>query len=172
MQSAYHNLPTINGADQAAGRQYAARKVRYEANDGAAELVMDIAPSYPRQACVTSWVRAVRLMRGQHVEVRDAFQLAAPATPIVQNLMTPRMTRLVRPGQLVLQAPRGRAEVSLAYEPASASVEVETIDLPEGDSLHRAWGSKLYRIRLAAPADAAKGERLLRFTMGPARGAE
>ncbi len=30
MQSAYHNLPTVNGHMQEAGSQYAARKVSYQ----------------------------------------------------------------------------------------------------------------------------------------------
>src|SRR5512142_2657979 len=42
MQSAYHNLPTIGGAMQQAGREYQARDVRYQADDRAAEMSLDI----------------------------------------------------------------------------------------------------------------------------------
>ena len=36
MQSAYHNLPTIDGVMQSAGRQFAASAVEYHADDRAA----------------------------------------------------------------------------------------------------------------------------------------
>ena len=49
MQSAYHNLPTVNGYMQEAGRQFAASQVRYHADDTVAELQLDLAPAYPNQ---------------------------------------------------------------------------------------------------------------------------
>ena len=50
MQSAYHNLPTINGVMQKDGREFAARDVRYRADERIAELSMDIAAAYPKEA--------------------------------------------------------------------------------------------------------------------------
>ena len=50
MQSAFHNLPTIDGAMQAPGKEYAARDVAYRATDAAAELSLDIAAAYPEDS--------------------------------------------------------------------------------------------------------------------------
>ena len=36
MQSAYHNLPTVNGVMQGAGREFAARDVAYKSDDASA----------------------------------------------------------------------------------------------------------------------------------------
>ena len=50
MQSAFHNLPTINGVMQAAGRQYEARDVGFHADDAAAEFTADLAAAYPERS--------------------------------------------------------------------------------------------------------------------------
>ena len=59
MQSAFHNLPTINGVMQAAGRQYEARDVSFHADDAAAEFSADLAAAYPKEAAVEKWRRTV-----------------------------------------------------------------------------------------------------------------
>jgi len=46
MQSAYHNLPTVGGVMQQAGRAFAAGEVRYTTDDVGAELELDIADAY------------------------------------------------------------------------------------------------------------------------------
>ena len=48
MQSAYHNLTTIDGIQQFPGRAAAARNVSYHFDDVHAEFSLDIAPSLPR----------------------------------------------------------------------------------------------------------------------------
>jgi len=63
MQSAFHNLPTINGVMQAAGRQYEARDVSFHSDDAGAEFLADIAAAYPKEAGVQTWKRSIRLDR-------------------------------------------------------------------------------------------------------------
>ncbi len=65
MQSAFHNLPTVNGVMQAAGRAFAASNVAHTASQDSAELQLDISPAYPKAAGLTSWVRSVRPRSGQ-----------------------------------------------------------------------------------------------------------
>ena len=72
MQSAFHNVPMINGIPQKAGRAFEARHVQYQADDAAATLSMDIAAAYPEEAGVRSWHRTVTLERGNAVVIRDA----------------------------------------------------------------------------------------------------
>lgn len=45
MQSAYHNLPVVNGVQQKDGKQYAARLI----NRSNGSLTLDIAGAYPRR---------------------------------------------------------------------------------------------------------------------------
>jgi hypothetical protein len=89
MQSAYHNLPTIDGVMQSPGRQFAAREVRYEANGDHAQLQLDIAGAYPKQANVKSWVRTIRLNRGQDIGITENYALDKPAKEITLTLLTP-----------------------------------------------------------------------------------
>ena len=89
MQSAYHNLPTIDGVMQSPGRQFAARDVRYEANDDHAQLQLDIAGAYPKQANVKSWVRTIRLNRGKDIAITENYTLDKPAKEITLTLLTP-----------------------------------------------------------------------------------
>ena len=50
MRSAYHNLPIVNGIEQKAGSQFCAQEVAYAWDEKTAQLRMDIAPSYPKEA--------------------------------------------------------------------------------------------------------------------------
>ena len=61
MQSAYHSLPTIDGVQQSPGEQFAARDVRYHAEDSYAEFALDIAGAYPPEAGLKRWLRTIRL---------------------------------------------------------------------------------------------------------------
>src|SRR5208283_5992139 len=66
MQSAYHNCHTIDGVMQSDGRQYAARDVRYQTGDAAAELRSNLAGAYPPAANLQRWDRTVRLDRARN----------------------------------------------------------------------------------------------------------
>jgi hypothetical protein len=52
MQSAYHNLPLIDGHGQEAGGAYTAREVVAEITDDRAALSLDLAAAYPAAAGV------------------------------------------------------------------------------------------------------------------------
>jgi hypothetical protein len=84
MQSAYHNLPAINGVMQKEGRHYAATDVEYESEEGSAQLKMDIASAYPDEAGVTSWLRTARLNRGKDVQIVDSFDLKEESQDIFE----------------------------------------------------------------------------------------
>lgn len=63
MRSPYHNLPTVSGHEQCAGRAFAARSVAYRAESDLVELSLDLAGAYPPEAGVLEWRRRVRLVR-------------------------------------------------------------------------------------------------------------
>ena len=163
MQSDYHNLPTINGRTQGAGRSYAAKDVRYRADDASAQLEADIAPSYPGEAGVVSWVRTVRLVRGSHAEISDDFRLNEPGESIVLGLITPCEVSNPEAGQLRLRDRAADVGVRLQYEPATLAVEVETIE-PLDLKLAEMWGPRLQRILLRRDSPQAQGTWSLRFS--------
>ncbi len=163
MQSAYHNLPTVNGMMQQEGRSYAARDVRYEPDGQFAQIQMDIAASYPRKAALKSWVRTVRLNRSQNVQVVDSFNLGRQTQDIIQNLMTPCEVDQSQPGELILRDSEKSLEVLLEYDPDKLIPQVETIDLDDAN-LSEIWGSRLYRILLKAKYPVARDTWMLTFS--------
>lgn len=152
-QSAFHNTPTINGVQQGAGRQFAARNVVRRHDDALAELRMDIAPAYPEAAQVKSWVRTVRLERGREVRISEQFELARMVGDTTLNFITPLEVEVTQPGVLIL---RGTAEgrpaaapLRLEHDATKLIPAVERIELTDG-RLRRSWGSHLNRLVLRA----------------------
>jgi hypothetical protein len=162
MQSAYHNLPTINGVMQAPGRRYAARDVAYKADDASAALSLDLAAAYPAEAGVTSWKRMLRLDRARNeIEVRDAWQLKQAGGRIALSLMTASEAAQAGPGELRLHGgPLGAPGVRILHDPAlAAAIEAIPADDPR---LRAVWGGPLRRILLKAEGLPATGEWTLR----------
>jgi hypothetical protein len=150
MQSAYHNLPTINGVEQKDGREYSARDVRYTAGDTAATLSMDIAGAYPREAGVRSWRRRLTLVRGREVTVHDAYVLDTLKGGIRLTLMTNRAVTVGPPGTILLGDRSGTGkvrDVTLMFDPALFEADVEAIKVQDGQ-LQSSWGDRLERILL------------------------
>ena len=73
MQSAYHNLPTINGVMQKDGREYAACDVQYSFSDELAAISMDIAKAYPAEAGICSYKRCLTLNKGSNITIEDSI---------------------------------------------------------------------------------------------------
>jgi Heparinase II/III-like protein len=165
MQSAFHNLPTINGVMQAAGRQYEAREVGFHADDAGAEFSADLAAAYPNSAAVEKWRRSVRLDRASNaVVVTDRFALRGAGGKIEMNLMTPCTVRPDGARAVILSGGMlGKASVRIAV--ASAAVpEFRTEEIAISDSrLRGSWGNRLYRTVVGWSGLPASGE--IRFEM-------
>ena len=155
MQSAYHNLPTVNGVMQGAGRRFEARNVEYQSDDAAAQFRLDIGAAYPAEAGIEHWLRTLRLDR-QHnvVEVRDAWTLRGNGS-VAFTLMTPAAVTIEN-GRL-----RFGNVVQVLYQPASLTPSIEPIPITDA-RLKLAWGTMLYRVLLKAEVPAS-GESLLRI---------
>lgn len=158
-QSAFHNLPTINGFTQEAGRQFAARNVKCETNAATAELEMDIAAAYPAKAKVKSWRRTLRLTRNQEIQVTEHFELAEVTGETRLNLMTPLEPDIRQPGLVLL----GQTNpIRLEYDAATLMPSTEQIALEDG-RLAKAWGPCLYRLVLRPKAPTRSGTWTLRI---------
>jgi hypothetical protein len=165
MQSAFHNLPTINGTLQAAGRAYSASAVVYTENDSAATLSLDIHTAYPPSAGVRSWRRTISLARGDAVTVHDRFSLDTVREGVSLNLMTARKAVIVNEGRIDLTGygTSGSGKpVHLSYDPSLFSPSVETIQLHDAQ-LRSSWGGSIERIVLTMRRTPAVGECVLVF---------
>jgi hypothetical protein len=164
MQSAYHNLPTVNGVMQAPGRNFEARNVSYKSDDAGAEIALDIAAAYPPDAEIETWHRTLRLDRRQNrVEIRDAYLLRKAGGRIEWTLMTPCEVQLSSPGKLTLTGGfLGSSGVTVTY-PGALAVAVEEVNTPD-PRLKGVWGPRVRRVLLRAQDLAEKGEVVIQVT--------
>lgn len=167
-QSAFHNVPTINGVLQSAGRRYAARDVVYHRTETAAQLQMDIAPAYPEEAQVKSWVRTVRLNRGQSVELTEAFDLRELTGETQLHYLTPMELDVSQPGKVVLfrgqsQPPQDR--LRLEYDATILNPSVERIPLTD-PRLIQSWGTQLRQLRFHPRRGSLQARWTLRLLKG------
>jgi hypothetical protein len=150
MQSAYHSLPTIDGVQQAPGREFRAREVRREADEAGASLTLDLAGAYPGEAGVKRWVRGVSLLRGREVRLADRFELDREAASLTLSLMTPCSVDLSQPGLVALSERditngRRAGTGGVHYDSRQFDVRVETVDINDA-RMRPVWGSEIYRI--------------------------
>ena len=136
MQSAYHNLPQINGVDQHEGKDYHAVNVEYQPKS----LTMDIASAYPKQAEVKSWKRKISLKKGDFIEITEAYQLSEWKQPQRMMLLTPIKPNVSQRGILQL------GKHQLHYPHRQISITIEDISNQMDTLLKGVWGQHLYRI--------------------------
>lgn len=152
MQSAYHNLPTIDGVMQDPGFAFAASDVSYTSDDAVAEFKLNIATAYPAEAGLNSWYRTVRLDRGQGVTVTDTYDLNKDVSEMTLSLLTASAVDLSEAGKIKLsglELSNGQKSGSgtVRYDAGKFSATMEAIDITD-NRMHGSWGSRLYRIVL------------------------
>ena len=160
--SAYHNLPVINGFQQADGRQFVASDVDYKHYGNHSRLTLDIAKAYPREAGIQSWVRTVAMNKTNGITIRDNYSSEKPLTSLSQTFMTVCETDLSVPGVIRFTLPDKKA-ISLTYDASQWKASIEKVEqgIPEEKGLSASWGGKpIYKILLTASHPKAK-ENLL-----------
>jgi len=167
MQSAYHNLPTINGVMQQEGREFAARAVEYSSDDNYAQLRLDIAGAYPPEAGVNHWIRTIRLNRGEAILVTDAFDLKKSTSNIEITLMTSCKVSLVEPGKITLDyIDKNRdeppASLDVFYDAEKLTPKFEEIAIND-NHLKAVWGENITRIILRANSAVNRGSWVLKI---------
>lgn len=151
-QSAYHNLPTVDGVMQH-GRldQYRASDLRYASDDASAALSMNLATAYPVEAGIQHWLRDIALERKTGlIRLTEEFKLQRKM-PVMLSFMTPRIPSKESSGSILLSTAQKTAkDVSLKYDATLMSASVEKIEL-KGGLLEHIWGANIYRVLLTSP---------------------
>jgi len=161
MQSAYHNLPTIDDVMQSDGREFAARNVDYKADDEAAVFSLDIARAYPSRAGIERWQRTFRFERpANRIELRDDYALSRRARRIAWTLMTPCTVTEAGPSELSFG---GLAKVR--FEGVALKANPEEIRI-EDPTLKSVWGERLNRVLLVAVDPPSRATVKLTITYG------
>jgi hypothetical protein len=151
MQSAFHNVPTINGVLQKNGRQYAAKNVIYEAVTSYASLSLDLASAYPEEAKVKSWIRNIKLNRSRNVVISEKYELEKWEQPFNLNFMTPLLSEVLVPGKIQLSFSQSQDStfLFLEYDSTKLEAQIESIKLKD-NRLRNSWGEEIKRIILTS----------------------
>jgi len=162
MQSAYHNLPTINGMMEKEGKQYAARNVQYQSWKDSVRFSLDIAGAFPQEARVEKWARNIKMDRAVgSVVITEDYRLGAAAKDLTLTLMTSGRVLHIAPDRLIVRARKGSegdrlSDVEIRFEPDKLQPTVETIRIEDGE-LRAEWGPDLQRILLKAKDPQQRG---------------
>lgn len=148
MQSGYHNLPQINGLDQAYGRQYKSAAVEFNENKNTFSL--DIAGAYPKEAGVKSWKRSYTLQENE-LSITDEFEISgARSANVIHFLLASKPD--IQGGVIALNG--GTYNLHFDAKEFEASVQ----EIPQDDNrLSSVWGAALYRVSLTAKNVKDKG---------------
>jgi hypothetical protein len=165
MQSAFHNLPTVNGVMQKNGRAFRAEDVGHKAGRTRAVLDLDIAGAYPPEAGIVSWKRRIALERGKRVVVEEDYSLERAGLPIELSFMSWRKPVAAGAGRIDLLHPDGRngaGPLKLLFDGRAFEPRIETIEI-EDERLRASWGDRIYRVVLLSKAPAKAGKISVRI---------
>ncbi|UOE47242.1 heparinase II/III-family protein [Mucilaginibacter sp. SMC90] len=148
--SAYHNLPLINGKEQADGTKYTAANVQFVNKGSGSALNMDIAKAYPASAGIKAWNRDVALKKNKGITVTDRYEMNADLNSISQTFMTVCDADISQSGKIIFKTSNGK-NVYLDYDAALWDANKEKIQLttPEDQGIKESWnGRDIWRITL------------------------
>lgn len=149
MQSAYHNLPTINGIMQEPGTDYCATNIDVSLADDDCHIQMDIASAYPKEAGIKSYKRLVTFEKNSFITVDDTFTLESSEDgQVVISLMTYEKPRVISNDNSIDCMPKTTIQIgelgtiSILTE---IDLTIEEIEITDA-RLQTAWEHEIYRM--------------------------
>jgi hypothetical protein len=166
MQSAFHNLPTINGQMQKDGALYKATDVQFISNKKEVEFSLDISKAYPEQAMIKSWKRKYSFVRETGLNIDELYELQSFKEPFLLSFMSFPEPVLVKAGEINFRVD-GR-DFKLVYPESLFEASVEKKEFAD-NRLRNAWGrGYLYRLILKSKRNSLKGT--YRISVSPKEG--
>lgn len=160
MQSAYHNLPTLNGIMQSDGEQFRATQVNYQNTNTSASFELNLEQAYPDSANVVFFKRSLKLIRNKRVELTDAFAFTQVRSNLQFHLMSKPEPRVTAPGVLTLT--NEGIQMRITFDPNLFEIQVEPISITD-NRLKSNWNDKLYRTHFVYKRTPAKGNYTITF---------
>ncbi len=162
MQSQYHNVPTINGVQQAPGADFKAKNATFSADDKKAAFSVDISDAYPENADVKKWVRSYVLERGKAFKIQDKYELNKVAEePTTLNFVTYCKVSKTADGTIQLEG--DGFTLALKYDSKALSPKIELKEVTDS-GLKRYWPNGVTRILFEIKKSKTKGKNELRIT--------
>ncbi len=149
MQSAYHNLPTVNGYMQKDGEEYRAQVISHILSGAVSEIEMNIAAAYPEEAGLLFYKRKASLKKGKEIMIEDNFAFSGDPdceNKVILSFMTYERPVLQEHSDSLLFAvgALGRLDIS-----GAALSDIEKIPVTD-KRLKTAWEHEIYRILVTA----------------------
>lgn len=142
--SPYHNLPTINGIGQSAGKEFHATDVSLQSTPESVTFSLDIAKAYPESVGIKSWKRQIKVNREDGIELKDEYHLKEKPATLTQSFMTICEVDIRKPGIIAFKGEHG-PDLILSYDASEWEVNVEIIPLiqPEDQAIKESWSGKV-----------------------------
>jgi len=158
--SPFHNLPTINGKEQKAGKNYTATDVTYSSNDNGAQFSMNIAQAWGDEAQLSKWIRIINADRKKGIAVTDEYEMKQKPESLTQSFMTTCKVNIDQSGRIVFEEPNGR-KVLLDYDAKKWTASKMKVPLtqPEDTKFAGTWeGRDIIRVILTNSSLEQKGK--------------
>ncbi len=161
-----HNVPLLNGCEQAPGAEFRARGFDAQVGPEGLTVAMDLAAAYPPEAGIGRLERTLTLRRGGEpaVELLDAFSFREGAGTYELPLYTEGRFEAAPEGGFIARGRHGALRVEVAG--AEVSLEVEQVE-HEDATLRKRFGETLPRCRLRVRPGSAGAEVRINFRPGP-----
>jgi hypothetical protein len=167
-----HSVPFVNGREQVAGRERAARNVRFTHQNGEAALTLDLAGFYGPEARLESLVRRVALVAATGdapaaVRLTDAATFTGDGNTLALPLITlDCLLALAGPGEAEIVGSRDSLRVT--WNPAQATARLEDVDTEDVKFLTPDGQTRVRRLWLDVNITGRQAELTLTLTPGEA----
>lgn len=163
--SPFHNLPTINGMEQGSTGKFKAESVKYNATANGTTFTANIAPAYPENTGVKSWIRTVSIGKKTGLKVTDDWKLISSPKNLTQSFMTVCKADASQTGKLIFTTEKGD-KVMMDYDAKFWSAKMENVELnqPEDQKFKANWDNRpITRIILTAKNNPQNAQTTYRF---------
>jgi len=149
MQGQYHNVPMVNGIQQAFGKEYKASACQ----SSKGHFSLELSSAYPEEAKISSWVRSYD-MKDNTLTINDKFKLNEALDNNCLTFMTWGEIAQPQAGKITISVCGVKA--LLEYDARRFDCSVDTVNLDD-PRISGVWGDKVFRIRLVAKTKSLKG---------------
>jgi hypothetical protein len=144
-QSAWHNLPTVNGKMQNNGANHRATGIQYAATANNVTVSMNLAYAYELSAGIDDWTRTYTFDRNNGLVISDRFKLTKVDGDTYMSFIVSTKPQIKKSGVISLSIEGD--EYQFEFKSSDFTVEVNEIPVAKDQQL-KAWGGNLYRIVL------------------------
>ncbi|MEX2371318.1 MAG: heparinase II/III family protein, partial [Bacteroidales bacterium] len=155
MQSAYHNLPTLNGEMQMDGDAYKAEDFMIENHHNRISVSMEISGAYPAHAWTESWNRNLELnRRTEKIRLTDKWTQERQLARNKWHFILAHEPKTDGKGSVMIT--NGKDKLYLKFS-NHFTPQIEKIEIDD-DRLRSVWGDSLWRLTLTTGKKGLNGK--------------